>query len=148
RLGVTASLQYEPGTRVKLGADLLYGRLSNDRDEFSLAAAGDNPLTGDVKGTQRLRGAVIQGNSLVQADYSGGVDLRTEHKRSEDTTVFLQAAINGEIQAADKLRLRGMAGYSKSDFEGPVFDKIFLQASDKAFSYDLRGGKAVNTYGF
>ena len=51
RLGVTASLQYEPGTRVKLGADLLYGRLSNDRDEFSLAAAGDNPLTGDVKGT-------------------------------------------------------------------------------------------------
>lgn len=147
RLGVTVSLQYEPGTRVKLGADLLYGRLSNDRDEFSLAAAGDNPLTGDVKGTQRLRSALIQGNSLVQADYSGGVDLRTEHKRSEDTTVFLQGAVNGEIQATDKLRLRGMAGYSKSDFEGPVFDKIFLQASNKAFSYDLRDG-AVNTYGF
>ena len=148
RLGVTVSLQYEPGTRVKLGADLLYGRLSNDRDEFSLAAAGDNPLTGDVKGTQRLRAAVIQGNSLVLADYSGGVDLRSEHKRSEDTTVFLQGAINGEVQATDRLRLRGMAGYSKSDFEGPVFDKIFLQAANKAFAYDLRGGGAVNTYGF
>jgi iron complex outermembrane receptor protein len=150
RLGVTVSLQYEPGTRLKLGADLLYGRLSNGRDEFSLAAAGDNPLTGDVKGTQRLSAAEIRGNSLVYADYSGGVDLRTEHKRSEDTTVFLQGAVNGELQATDRLRLRGMAGYSKSDFEGPVFDKIFLQASNKAFSYDLRGGDAAaaSTYGF
>ncbi|MBO9544973.1 TonB-dependent receptor [Caulobacter sp.] len=150
RLGVTLALQYEPGDRLKLGADLLYGRLSNDRDEFSLASAGDNPLTGDVKGTQRLRAAEVRGNSLVYADYSGGVDLRSEHKRSEDSTVFLQGALSGEWQAADRLRLRAMAGYSKSDFEGPVFDKIFLQASNKAFSYDLRGGDAAasNTYGF
>lgn len=150
RLGVTLALQYEPGERLKLGADLLYGRLSNDRDEFSLAAAGDNPLTGDVKGTQRLRAAEIRGNSLVHADYSGGVDLRSEHKRSEDSTVFLQGAVSGEWQAADRLRLRGLAGYSKSDFEGPVFDKIFLQASDKAFSYDLRGDDAAasSSYGF
>lgn len=150
RLGVTVSLQYEPGDRVQLGADLLYGRLSNGRDEFSLAAAGDNPLTGDVKGTQRLAAAELWGNSLVYADYSGGVDLRSEHKRSEDTTVFLQGAVNGEIQAGDRLKLRGMAGYSKSDFEGPVFDKIFLQASNKAFAYDLRGPDAAahSSYGF
>jgi len=150
RLGVTLALQYEPGTRLKLGADLLYGRLSNGRDEFSLASAGDNPLTGDVKGTQRLSAAEVRGNSLVYAEYSGGVDLRSEHKRSEDTTVFLQGAVNAEWQAADRLRLRAMTGYSKSDFEGPVFDKIFLQASNKAFSYDLRGGDAAagNTYGF
>lgn len=150
RLGVTLSLQYQPGDRMRLGADLLYGRLSNDRDEFSLAAAGDNPLTGDVKGTQRLRAAEIRGDSLVYADYSSGVDLRSEHKRSEDTTVFLQGAINGEIQVSDRLRLRGAVGYSKSDFEGPIFDKIFLQASDKAFAYDLRGDDAAahSTYGF
>uniref|UniRef100_UPI0025CCE5EF TonB-dependent receptor n=1 Tax=uncultured Caulobacter sp. TaxID=158749 RepID=UPI0025CCE5EF len=150
RLGVTLALQYEPGDRLKLGADLLYGRLSNDRDEFSLASAGDNPLTGDVKGTQRLRAAQIRGDTLVYADYASGVDLRSEHKRSEDSTVFLQGALSGEWQAADRLRLRTMAGYSKSDFEGPVFDKIFLQASNKAFSYDLRDGDAAasNTYGF
>lgn len=150
RLGVTLALQYEPSDRLKLGADVLYGRLSNDRDEFSLAAAGDNPLTGDVKGAQRLRAAEIRGNSLVYADYASGVDLRSETKRSEDTTVFLQGAVNGELQASARLRLRGMAGYSKSDFEGPVFDKIFLQARDKAFAYDLRGGdKAARaSYGF
>jgi TonB-dependent receptor len=150
RLGVTLALQYAPGTRLKLGADVLYGRLSNDRDEFSLAAAGDNPLTGDVKGAQRLRAAEIRGNSLVYADYAGGVDLRSENKHSEDTTVFLQGAINGELQAAERLRVRGMAGYSKSDFKGPVFDKVFLQTRDKAFAYDLRGADkdAHSTYGF
>jgi iron complex outermembrane receptor protein len=150
RLGVTLALQYDPGRRLKLGADVLYGRLSNDRNEFSLAAAGDNPLTGDVRGAQRLRAADIRGNSLVYADYAGGVDLRSEHKRSEDATVFLQGALNGEVQATDRLRLRGTAGYSKSDFEGPVFDKIFLQTRDKAFSYDLRGADrdARSTYGF
>jgi iron complex outermembrane receptor protein len=53
-------------------------------------------------------------------------------------------AVNGRTQATDALEiLRGMAGYSKSDFEGPVFDKIFLQASNKAFAYDLRGGDAA-----
>lgn len=150
RLGLTFAGQYEPGTRLKLGVDLLYGRLTNDRDEFSLAAAGDNPLTGDVRGAQRLRAAEIRGNSLVYADYSGGVDLRSEHKRSEDATTFMQGALNGELQASDRLLVRGMAGWSRSDFEGPVFDKVFLQARDKAFSYDLRGGDkaAASTYGF
>lgn len=150
RLGATLALQYEPGDRAKLSADVLYGRLSNDRDEFSLAAAGDNPLTGDVKGTQRLRAAEIRGDSLVYADYSGGVDLRSEHKRSEDTTVFLQGALKVEVRPTERLRLGAMAGYSKSDFQGPVFDKVFLQARDKAFAYDLRGPDktARSTYGF
>ncbi|MDG2527228.1 TonB-dependent receptor [Caulobacter endophyticus] len=150
RLGLTFAGQYEPGTRMKLGVDLLYGRLTNDRDEFSLAAAGDNPLTGDVRGAQRLRAAEIRGNSLVYADYSSGVDLRSEHKRSEDATVFVQGALNGEFRAGERLLLRGMAGWSRSDFEGPVFDKVFLQARDKAFSYDLRDGDeaAASTYGF
>ena len=150
RLGATLALQYEPGEDAKFSADLLYGRLSNDRDEFSLAAAGDNPLTGDVKGTQRLRAAEIRGNSLVYADYASGVDLRSEHKRSEDSTAFFQGALKGEIRAGERLRFSGMAGYSKSDFEGPVFDKVFLQARDKPFAYDLRGPDktARSTYGF
>jgi hypothetical protein len=32
-----------------------------------------------------------------------------------------------------------MPAIRSSDFEGPVFDKVFLQATDKAFAYDLRG---------
>ena len=149
RLGVTAALQYRPGADTGLDVDLLYGRLSNDRDEFSLASAGKNGLTGDVLGTQRLNSVVIRGDDMVQAAYDG-VDLRSEHKHSIDTTVFTQIAVNGRTRLTDALEIRGMAGYSRSDFEGPVFDKIFLQASNKAFAFDLRGPgrNGVNTYGF
>jgi TonB-dependent receptor len=150
RLGITAALQYRPSAETSLDVDLLYGRLSNDRDEFSLASAGKNGLTGDVIGTQRLSGVVIRGDDLVQATYSGGVDLRSEHKHSIDSTVFIQAAVNGRIRLFDAAELSGMIGHSRSDFQGPAFDKVFLQASDKAFAFDLRGpGRdGMNTYGF
>jgi TonB-dependent receptor len=149
RLGITAALQYRPDEDTSLDLDLLYGRLSNDRNEFALAAAGNNGLTGDVRGTQRLNAVVIQGDSLVQGAWSG-VDLRSEHKHSTDSTVFTQVAVNGRIRLTDDLEVSGMVGYSRSDFEGPVFDKIFLQATNKAFAFDLRGPgrNGVNTYGF
>jgi TonB-dependent receptor len=149
RLGITAALQYRPGAETSLDVDLLYGRLSNDRDEFALAAAGKNGLTGDVLGTQRLNAVVIQGDSIVQAAYDG-VDLRSEHKHSTDSTVFTQVAVNGRTRLTEALQVSGMIGYSRSDFEGPVFDKVFLQATNKAFAFDLRGpGRSgVNTYGF
>jgi TonB-dependent receptor len=149
RLGITLALQYRPSADTSLDVDLLYGRLSNDRDEFSLASAGKNGLTGDVIGTQRLNSVVIRGGDMVQAAFDG-VDLRSEHKHSIDTTVFTQAAVNGRTRLTDALEVSGMIGHSRSDFEGPVFDKVFLQASNKAFSFDLRGPgrNGVNTYGF
>jgi TonB-dependent receptor len=149
RLGVTLALQYRPSARTSLDLDLLYGRLSNDRDEFSLAAAGKNGLTGDVLGTQRLNAVVIRGDDMVQAAYDG-VDLRSEHKHSIDATVFAQVALKGRKQLTNALEISGMIGHSRSDFEGPVFDKVFLQATNKTFTYDLRGpGRiGVNTYGF
>ena len=148
RLGGTLALQYHPGDRLKLDLDLLYGRLTNDRDEYALAAAGENPLTGDVIGTQRLNSVTIQGDTIVQAAFTG-VDLRTEHKRSVDTTTFVHAGLNGSYQLTDRLSLLGMLGYSNSDFEEPVFDKIFLQSTNKAFAYDFRDGRTgINTYGF
>jgi TonB-dependent receptor len=149
RLGITAALQYRPDADTSLDVDLLYGRLSNDRDEFSLASAGKNGLTGDVLGTQRLNSVVIRGDDMVQAAYDG-VDLRSEHKQSTDVTIFTQVAVNGHTRLADDLELSGMVGHSRSDFEGPVFDKVFLQASNKAFAFDLRGPgrEGINTYGF
>lgn len=100
-------------------------------------------------GTQRLNSVVIRGGDMVQAAFDG-VDLRSEHKHSIDTTVFTQAAVNGRTRLTDALEVSGMIGHSRSDFEGPVFDKVFLQASNRAFSFDLRGPgrNGVNTYGF
>ncbi|EJL22134.1 TonB-dependent receptor [Caulobacter sp. AP07] len=145
RLGTTLSLQYEPGDKLKLGFDALYSQLENSRQNFALATSGINSLTGNITGTQVMQTAVIQGDSLVASSYTG-VDLRSEFNREEDKTKFYQTALNGSYQVTDKLLVKGLIGYSKSEYTLPVFDKVFLESKNHAFSFDDRPTMPVNTY--
>lgn len=148
RLGLTAALQWRPNDRVDMSLDLLYGTLENTRDEYAQAPAGVNALTGDVRGTQRLNAVEIRGDSIVYAEWSG-VDMRNEHKHSEDKTTFTQAVWNGAYEATDTLRFNALVGYARSEFEGPIFDKVFIQATNQSLTYDYRGGSpAAVAYGF
>lgn len=148
RLGLTTALQYHPGDRLTVDLDLMYGTLSNDRDEFQMTSAGVNALTGNITGTQRLNSVVIQGNSLVAADVSG-VDMRSEHKFSHDKTTFTQAVLNTGYQVTDAFKIKALVGYSKSEFKEPIFDKVFLQSTNKAISYDFRNSRmGQNKYNF
>lgn len=147
RLGSTLALQYEPSDRLKLGLDGVYSRLNNDRRDYALAAAGANALTGNVSGTQVLQSAVIQGNSLVAANYTG-VDMRSEYNTEYDTTDFYQAVLHGSSQVTDNLLIKALAGYSRSDYELPHFDKVFLESKNHSFGFDDRPSMPVNTFGF
>lgn len=145
RLGATVALQYQ-GDKLKLDFDGLYSQLENSRQNFSLATSGINSLTGNITGAQVMQSAVIQGNTLVAATYTG-VDIRSEFNREEDKTKFYQLGLHGTYQVTDKLRLSGLIGYSKSDYALPVFDKVFLESKNYAFSFDDRPSMPVNTYG-
>lgn len=147
RIGATAAFQYHPGDRFKLDVDLLYGQLSDDRDDWAIAAGGYNALTGNVSGTQVIRSATIEGNSLVAASYTG-IDQRTEHHYVENETNFYQAVANASWQVTDGLLVTALAGYQTSDFAQPVFDKVFLQARNTGFSFDMRPTIPQNSYAF
>nr|WP_295107757.1 TonB-dependent receptor [uncultured Caulobacter sp.] len=145
RLGATVALQYQ-GDKLKLDFDGLYSQLENSRQNFSLATSGINSLTGNITGAQVMQSAVIQGNTLVAASYTG-IDIRSEFNREEDKTKFYQLGLRGSYQATDKLLLSGLVGYSKSTYALPVFDKVFLESKNYAFSFDDRPSMPVNTYG-
>ena len=147
RLGTTLSLQYEPSDTLKFGFDALYSRLTNDRSDYALAAAGTNALTGNVSGTQILQSDVIQGNTLVAANYTG-VDMRSEFNTETDRTNFYQTVLHGSDQVTDQLLVNTLFGYSRSDYELPYFDKVFLESKDQGISFDDRPSMPVNTYGF
>jgi TonB-dependent receptor len=147
RLGITVALQYQPNDRLRMGFDLLYGRLTNDRRDTALAAAGTNGLTGDVIGTQRLNSVAIQAGSIVAADWSH-IDLRSEYNVMHDDTDFRQAIWNVAWQAAQDLTVHAMAGTSRSRYSLPVFDKVFLESQDHGFSFDDRPALPVNHYSF
>ena len=147
RLGTTLALQYEPTDRLKFGFDALYSRLTNDRSDYALAAAGTNALTGNVSGTQVLQSDVIQGNTLVAANYTG-VDMRSEFNTETDRTNFYQTVLHGSDQVADQFLVKALLGYSRSDYELPYFDKVFLESKNQSLGFDDRSSMPVTTYGF
>ncbi|WP_066725147.1 TonB-dependent receptor, partial [Sphingomonas pituitosa] len=147
RLNLVAALQHAGDDGSELAVDWVHAALADHRDERSLAAAGDNGLTGNVTGTQRLLAATIVGDTLAAARYSG-VDLRTEAKRTEDRTRFDQATLSlrKPIDAVTIAQLT--LGYNRSAFRGPVFDKVFLQTRNRDFATISTGGAPRNVYGF
>jgi len=112
-------------------------RLTNERKDYALAAAGSNALTGNVSGTQILQSDVIQGNTLVAANYTG-VDMRSEFNTESDRTNFYQTVLHGSDQITDNLLVKALVGYSRSDYELPFFDKVFLESKNQAFGFDDR----------
>lgn len=148
RLGITGALQYHPGDAFKLDVDMLYGRLWDYRDDYALASAGANPLTGtSISGTQIIQSAVIDDTNTLRAASFTGIDQRSEHHIVKNHTDFYQAVANAEWKPSDRLTIRALGGYEQSDFAQPVFDKVFLEAKNMAFSYDTRPTIPVNTYG-
>ncbi|WP_303542591.1 TonB-dependent receptor [Sphingomonas natans] len=147
RLGVTSSLQYHPGDRFKIDVDLLYGRLWDHRDDYALATAGANPLTGTtINGTQIIQSATIDDTNTLRAASFTGIDLRSEHHIVKNHTDFYQAVANTSWTATDRLTVHALGGYEEADFAQPVFDKVFMEAKNTAFSYDTRPTVPVNTY--
>lgn len=148
RLNLVGALEYENDDGGHLSLDLIHARLSNHRREYSIAAAGTNGLTTDsVNGTQVLNSVTIVEDTMVAADFSG-IDMRTEAKRTEDHTDFDQAVLALEWPLDDATRIEARGGISRSDFEEPVFDKVFLEATGQDFSYVATGSAASNRYGF
>ena len=147
RLNLVASLQHESDGGVTIALDLVHARLSNHREEYSLAAAGTNGLTADVDGTQLLNAVTVVGNTITAADFSR-VDFRSEHKLTEDHTDFSQAVFSLDAPIGERTKVAARIGYARSDFEEPVFDKVFLEAVGKGFSYVATGHGARNAYGF
>jgi len=148
RLNLVGAIQHESEDGLHLTLDLVHARLSNDRQEYSLAAAGTNGLTtGTIDGTQMLRTVRIVGDTIVAGDL-GGIDMRSESKVTQDRTAFTQAVLAAERPLGETTRLNLRLGYARSDFSEPVFDKAFLESTGQDFAFVATGAHPANRYGF
>lgn len=149
RLGITGALQYHPNARTDLTLDILYGKLTNNRETDALGAAGTNGVSAnDITGTQRLTSVTIDRyNSITDASFSG-VDMRSETRDTRDETEFWQVALNGRTDLSDSLSATLLAGWSKSSF-GSTFDQVHIEAVGQSYSFSgLNGANPRNSYGF
>ena len=119
RLGLTGTLQYNPGNGTDVTLDVLYSRLTNDRAENIIGNAGDNGLdANDVTGTQQLQSVTIDSHGSITDAVVSGVDLRSEAKPTQDSTDFWQVALNGRTDLTD--RLARLAAHVASSTEAGV----------------------------
>lgn len=149
RLGITAALQYHPSDRTDVTLDILYGKLTNNRETDVLGAAGTNGVAAnDVTGTQVLTGVTFDSfNSIVAASFDG-VDMRSETRNTRDQTDFWQVAVNGRTDFTDNLSAKVLAGWSRSTFDSS-YDQVFLEAVGKNYSFSgLNTNNPRNSYGF
>lgn len=149
RIGLTSTLQYQPSDATDVTLDLMYGQLTNNRDEHVLGNAGTNGLSAnDVRGTQVLQSVTLDRyNSITDAVVSG-VDVRSESKPTVDQTEFWQAALNGRTMLTDTLEVSGLLGWSSSTFDSN-WQRVYLESVGHTVSFSgLDTDNPVNTYDF
>ena len=149
RLGLTGTLQYNPGNGTDVTLDVLYSRLTNDRAENIIGNAGDNGLdANDVTGTQQLQSVTIDSHGSITDAVVSGVDLRSEAKPTQDSTDFWQVALNGRTDLTDRLELNGTAGWSKSTFDS-AWQRAYLVSNGHTIGFaGLDTDTPVNSYDF
>ncbi|WP_165916542.1 TonB-dependent receptor [Caulobacter sp. BK020] len=151
RLGLTGSLQWRPSNRTQVALDVLYAELSSERREdlletFTLRTAGPcrTPPNADCGiAAVKVRDATITsprpGLPVLIAGAFDNVDVRAESRLDRLKTIFRQTTLSISQRLSDRLILKALAGYSRSDFGNPLQATVQLDQYDvQGFAYDFR----------
>jgi iron complex outermembrane receptor protein len=153
RTGATLALQWKPTSRTSLSFDALYSNYDVKREEnwlegFSFA----RPITQNGKPQTAVRelilreagtsntGGVNLGQTVYDVDYArfDGVDMRSDTQHDEFQNVFQQYTLAGTHELTDRLKVSGLIGYSKSDYDQPKTTTIMFQRPNAGMTIDFR----------
>jgi len=152
RLGLTSSLQFRPDENTLLSADFLYSDFKATREENWLEALSfaRNASQGGRPEIIVRDGVVNAKGDMVYALFDD-VDIESESRFDKLETKYTQATFTGEHQFGDRLKVTGLVGYSKSDFDNPVQTTVIINRENSdGFSYDYRpdANLPLINYGF
>ncbi|MGE0045788.1 MAG: TonB-dependent receptor [Hyphomonadaceae bacterium] len=138
RLGATVSLQFRPTQDSQLNFDLLYSRFDATRAEHFLEVPVFSTTGANGINAVDVLDYEIDGNTLVYGLFDD-VDVRSESRFDELSTEFVQTTLDGRFDLTDRLTLRGLVGYARSDHDNPVQTTLLFDRNNiDGFSYDYR----------
>lgn len=149
RLGATFTLQFRPSDATDITFDVLYAQHEATRSESFLESAVFS--TNGAAGIQDVDvlDYAIQGNTLVYGRFDD-VDIRSEFRQDELTTILRQTSLTLEHQFSDRLEGRLFVGRSESDHSNPVQTTLLWDRNNvDGYVYDFRGDNRLPliTYG-
>jgi len=153
RTGITGSLQWRPQESTLVTFDVLYSKFEGERNERQLESIGlSRTLSQGGKPETVVRDIVLDDKGTAIYMALDNVDIRSENYVDIYDTTFQQYTLNVEQNFGEKLKITGLAGYVKNDFNNAI-DYIVQMDHQNAdgYSYDFRPGgmnfPAIN-YGF
>ena len=150
RLGLTASMQWQPNDANLLNLDVLYSDFNAKRDEnfleaFSFsrnASQGGKPQT-------FIREGEIDGNGTLVYGLFDDADMRSESRHDELETIFYSVTLSAEHQLNEQWSLEELVGYSRSDFNNPIQTTVTLDRSNTdGYSWDYRGSSRLPNFNY
>jgi TonB-dependent receptor len=140
RLGLTGSVQFRPQEQTLINLDLLYSDFKATRQENWLEALSfaRNASQGG-RPEIIVRDGVIDANGDMVYGLFDDVDVESETRFDELDTKYTQGTLTLEHQFSDRFRVKGLIGYSKSDFDNPIQTTVILNRENSDnYSYDYR----------
>jgi TonB-dependent receptor len=151
RLGGSGSVQWRPTDHTSFTLDALYADFKGTRQEqyleapsFSVGGActtANRPTSCGIAQTAATAATIDSQNVLVAGTFNN-VDLRVEDRLDHLDTTFTQFSLDGEHRATEHVRIHGLVGHSKSDFENPMQTTLTLdQYNVQGYGYDYTVGR-------
>lgn len=141
RTGAAAAFEFRPSQETRFNLDILYAKNDATRNEvFAQGILNGSSVTSPVNVVDY---EIDRSNTLTYAQLEN-VTLRNENRYDELTTEFLQFTLSAQHQISDNLKIDGMIGRAKSEFDNPVQTTVIAQKTGVDFTYDYRGGKREN----
>ncbi|MGO4221174.1 TonB-dependent receptor [Lysobacter sp. TAF61] len=139
RLGVTASLQFDPSASTHMGLDLMYADLDANRTENFLEGISFS-RTGTGKPQTVVVDSAVDAHGNMVYGLFNNVDVRSEARYDELETKFTQWNFYADHSITDDFKVNAEFGQAKSEFENPIQTTITLDRNNaQGYSYDYRG---------
>ncbi|MDX3772978.1 TonB-dependent receptor [Chromatiaceae bacterium AAb-1] len=141
RTGMAAALEYRPSNETRFNLDILYSKDDSTRNEiFTQAILNGNGQTNPMN----VLDFEIDGSNTVTYAAFENATIRNENRYDELSTEFLQFTLSAQHQLTDNLKIDGMIGRAKSEFDNPIQTTVVMEKDGIDFSYDYRGAKRDN----
>ncbi|KUM54441.1 TonB-dependent receptor [Rheinheimera sp. EpRS3] len=137
RTGAAAAFEFRPTQETRFNLDILYSKDDSTRNEvFTQGILNGNGQTGRMN---VLDYEIDDTNTVTYAAFENAT-VRNENRYDELGTEFLQFSLSGQHQLTDNLKIDGMIGRAKSEFDNPIQTTVVMEKTGVDFSYDYRGG--------
>lgn len=151
RLGMTASIQWEPTEKTKLSLNGMYADLDFEQIDRTLTpiSLSRTDATGRKQSSVTKYEVDASRNALVYAELTG-VDVRSEFFQQVAGTKFHQFTVTLDQEITDTLRMDAIIGSSKSKLEVTKESTAIFEKFNQNMTYDYRGREdnPIISYGF